>query len=271
VEAQDISDRGLSHALRSIAEVLETREKHRSANSYERRRIIATQRLLEGESSDASLLDYNLDGVHLGLVVAGRDVARPLKNLQRRSGSRLLLIEPSPEFVWLWLGGRRQATLGDLDCLLELELPPQAALAYGDPAQGLDGWRLTHRQAMAALPVAQRRPDRIAHYASEALVVAVLHDDLLASSLRQVYLAPLEKGKDDGCIAKSTLRAYFEAAHNASSAAAALGVNRGTVGSRLRAIEGLLGKPLETVSAELEVALRLDALEASNVLGQGPS
>ena len=260
MEAQDISDRGLSHALRSIAEVLESREQRGRANSHERRRVVATQKLLEGASSDATLLHYNLDSFHLGLVVAGRELARPLKNAQRRSGSRLLLIEPYPDFVWLWLGGSRESTLRDLECLLELELPAHTFLAYGEPAQGLDGWRLTHRQAVAALPVAQRHPSQVARYVRDALTAAVLQDDVLASSLRQAYLEPLEDGRDGGHTAKTTLRAYFRAAHNASSAASALGVNRGTVSNRLRAIEGRLGQPLEAVSAELEVALRLDAL-----------
>jgi hypothetical protein len=43
-----------------------------------------------------------------------------------------------------------------------------------------------------------------------------------------------------------------------------LGVVRNTVESRLREIEERLGRPLHTCSAQLEVALRLDALSDAN-------
>jgi len=45
------------------------------------------------------------------------------------------------------------------------------------------------------------------------------------------------------------------------SAAAALGVSRATVSSRLGAIEERLGRSPDAVSAEIEVALRLDEIE----------
>ena len=61
--------------------------------------------------------------------------------------------------------------------------------------------------------------------------------------------------------AKATLRAYFEAARNMSSAAAILGVSRRTVATRLAAVEERLGGPLDAIGAELEIALRLDQLD----------
>jgi DNA-binding PucR family transcriptional regulator len=47
---------------------------------------------------------------------------------------------------------------------------------------------------------------------------------------------------------------------NASATGAALGIARQTVASRLRAAEERLGRPLEGCAAQLETALRLDAL-----------
>jgi DNA-binding PucR family transcriptional regulator len=81
--------------------------------------------------------------------------------------------------------------------------------------------------------------------------------------LRRNYLAPLESDRDGGTAAKNTLRAYFAAAGNVSSSAAALGVSRQTVRSRVTAIEDRLGRPLETASAEIQTALRLDEIDES--------
>jgi DNA-binding PucR family transcriptional regulator len=90
------------------------------------------------------------------------------------------------------------------------------------------------------------------------VLAAIGRDDLLETSLRQLYLEPLEGGRDGGKVARETLRAYFAADRNVSSTAAALGVDRRTVRNRIRAIEELLGRPLRGSLADLEIALRLD-------------
>jgi DNA-binding PucR family transcriptional regulator len=90
------------------------------------------------------------------------------------------------------------------------------------------------------------------------LVAAIARDDLIESSLRQLYLVPLEGTRDGGRIARETLRAYFATERNISSTAAALGVDRGTVRNRIRMIEELLGRSLQASAADLEIALRLD-------------
>lgn len=131
-------------------------------------------------------------------------------------------------------------------------------MTVGEPGEGLSGWRFSHLQAKAALPVAVRRGKSILPYADVALLSSILRDDLVASSLRQLYLAPLEQTKDGGKVARETLRAYFTSERNISSTAAALGIDRHTVRNRIRAIEGLLGRSLKASAADLEIALRLD-------------
>lgn len=148
--------------------------------------------------------------------------------------------------------------------MLEASWPRDHLLALGEPGAGLAAWRLSHRQAKTALLVALRCPRSFVRYGDVALLSAVLTDDLLASSLRQLYLAPLEAGRDGGTVARETLRAYFAAGCNASSAAKALGVQRHTVTHRLRASEEKIGRPLDSCSSELEVALRLATLEESS-------
>src|SRR4029077_15954907 len=103
-------------------------------------------------------------------------------------------------------------------------LPAEVALAIGEPAEGLAGWRQSHRQGAAAFNVARRRWKPIVRYADVALLASAMQDELLVSSLRQLYLEPLEAERDGGRVARETLRAYFGTERNVSSAAAALGV-----------------------------------------------
>lgn len=83
---------------------------------------------------------------------------------------------------------------------------------------------------------------------------------MLATSLQNLYLEPLAEERDGGEVARETLRAYFAAQRNVSSAAAALGVNRHTVSNRLRAIEVRLGRSLTASGTEIEAALCLAEL-----------
>jgi DNA-binding PucR family transcriptional regulator len=136
--------------------------------------------------------------------------------------------------------------------------PERVQITVGEPGEGLGGWRFSHHQAKAALPIAERRGEAVLRYADVAVLASVARDELLATSLRRLYLAPLERMRDGGKVARETLRAYFDAERNISSTAAALGVDRRTVRNRLRAIEELLGRPLTGSLADLEIALRLD-------------
>jgi DNA-binding PucR family transcriptional regulator len=130
----------------------------------------------------------------------------------------------------------------------------------------MEGWRLTHRQARAALPIARQSQEPAVRYGDVALIASVLQDELLVRSLRQLYLEPLAEERDGGEVLRKTLRAYFEAERNVSSAAAALGVTRKTVTNRLGVVEECLDRPLGSCSAEVEVALLLEGSGAPTLL-----
>jgi DNA-binding PucR family transcriptional regulator len=94
-----------------------------------------------------------------------------------------------------------------------------------------------------------------------ALIASALQDDLLATSLRNLYLVPLSEEKDKGKILKETLRAYLSSERNISSTAAALGVSRRTVANRLHTIETRLARPLSATLPGVEAALYLEKFE----------
>lgn len=233
-------------------------EKSRPSNAAERRRE-CVKSLLAGELVDHSELGYDLDAYHLALMAKGEGSPEVMRVLAGRLDRRLLAVCREEEPIWAcWLGGSRPLeAVSALRALGEISLD-RVFVTVGEPAEGLAGWRLSHRQAKAALPIAERRGQAILRYADVALLASILRDDLTATSLRQLYLEPLERARDGGKVARETLRAYFAAGRNVSSAAAALGIDRRTVTNRLRAIEDLFARPLREFATELETALRLD-------------
>jgi len=248
---------------RLVKAVSEEYTRHREAwiRSSGRRQAERVERLLSGELVDTFQLDYELDAWHIGLLVEGEGAERVARRLARDQAGQILLVPAGEQRFWAWLGFRSRPEpkrLAGMGCGPQ---PPQVALAVGEPGQGFAGWRLTHRQAMAAMPLAMHRPGETIRYSEVTFLAALLTDDLLAESLRQMFLVPLASERDDGQLLIETLRAYVAAQGNVSSAAAALEVSRHTVTNRLRRSERLLGRPIGTCLAELAAALRLTELD----------
>ena len=232
--------------------------KSRPGSAAERRRECVKQ-LLAGELVDHSELGYDLDGCHLAVMAKGEGAEDLVRGLAATLDRRLLTVRREEEPTWAcWLGGSRPLGVEEALGAAADAASERVVVTVGEPGEGLAGWRFSHLQAKAALPVAERRGLPVLHYADVALVASLARDDLLANSLRQLYLAPLEGMRDGGRVARETLRAYFAAERNISSTAAALGVDRRTVRNRIRDVEALVGRPLRTSAADLEIALRLD-------------
>jgi hypothetical protein len=249
---------------RLVAVISEEFAKERSdaLDSPAQRRAERVKRLLAGELLDSSELAYDFEGHHLALIAAGPEAEMAVQGLSGAFDRRTMFVPGGAETIWAWLGGRRPFDPDQVREFASREWPAGVSLAIGECAQGLSGWRLTHLQASAALPIALRNPRTCIRYSEVTLLASMLRDDLLAASLRQLYLTPLAADRDGGAALRETLRAYLAAEGNVSSAAAALGVNRRTVANRLQAAEERLGRPLRTCAAELDAALQLEDLEA---------
>jgi hypothetical protein len=236
------------------------RELEWARRSSEHRRAELVRRLLIGEPVDPAELGYELDAWHLGVIASGSGASEGVRSLAAGLDRRPLMVADSAETVWAWFGDRGRVPFSSIERAVSGTAPDGPILAVGEPGRGIDGWRTTHRQAQAALLVALRRRQKLTRYVDIALLAAALRDELLASSLREVFLAPLESQRDGGAALRETLRRYFAAGRNASSAAVPLNVARHTVENRLRMVEQCLGRPIHTCWPELEVALRLDEL-----------
>jgi hypothetical protein len=228
--------------------------------SMEDRRAERVERLLGGELIDASELKYDFGAHHLGIVAIGPEVAATIRELAKQLDRGLLLVRRGEEMAWAWLCARRRIDPEGVRLAISATRPTRASYAIGEPAHDVAGWRLTHRQARAAMPIAMRNRPATVRYVDVALLASTLQDDLLATSLREIYLAPLARERDGGATLRETLSAYFAAERNVTAAAAALKVDRHTVASRLRAVEQRLGRPLGSCAADFEITLRLEGL-----------
>jgi PucR-like helix-turn-helix protein/diguanylate cyclase with GGDEF domain len=237
------------------------RESEGRLRSAQQRNAERVERLLAGELLDASELSYDFEGHHRGMIAQGQGALEAVHETAAGLDCLLLSVPRAEGAVWAWLGSRRPLEPSELGKRLTERWPSELALALGEPTSGMGGWRLTHRQAKAALPVALRSPGPPTRYAEVALLAAIVKDDLLSTSLRELYLVPLQNERDGGEVSRKTLRAYFAAECNVSSAAAVLGVSRQTVAKRLRLIEGRIGRTLSACAADLDAALRLHDLD----------
>jgi hypothetical protein len=282
------SERGaLRGALRAQAAVLDRLlgavtsaygdELERAGRSPEQRRVELVRGLLDGGALERPELDYDLDAWHLAAIATGAGAARVLSELAAGVDRRLLSVKQGEQSVWAWLGGSERLAFAEVERVLAGLAPGGpgvgVVLALGEPARGIEGWRLTHRQAQAALLVALHRPARpgvLTRYGDVVLLAAALKDETLATALLNIYLSPLKDARGGERVLRETLRAYLAAERNVSSTAAALGVVRKTVDTRLRTIEERLGKTLHPCPAELEIALELDEIAAEPLEPSGP-
>jgi hypothetical protein len=232
-------------------------ELRRWPNSPHTRRADRVKGLLAGEHLDASELAYDFDLHHLGLVAEGDAAPNAIRALANALNGRLLLVHPATDTVWAWIGLREPAGRGGLNRILATTWPASLPLALSEPILGISGWRLSHKQAREVFPFAVSPQPGIRRYADHALLTSMAKDGVLTASLREIYLTPLEGGRDGGAADRETLCAYFAAGRNGRAAAAALGMSRQTVSNRLKSIEEKIGRPLLACATDLELTLRL--------------
>jgi hypothetical protein len=257
----------LEHLMAAITSEYE-QERERMARSAEQRRRELVQRMLVGEPVDIGELDYKFDAWHLGMIATGAKAEKAVRGLADRLGCQLLSVSCGDGSVWAWLGGERTLPIADVERVLSANDAPGVSLVIGEQGRGIDGWRLSHWLAQAALFVALHRPQRFTRCADVPLEAAMLRHEALAALLIRIYLSPLDNLRMGGQVARETLRSYFTCGRNMSSTAHDLRVVRNTVENRLREIEKCLGRTLPTCMAELEVALRLESLKGAADVGK---
>jgi hypothetical protein len=223
-------------------------------------------------------LGYDLDRFHVGYVVWNEtaedspggghalfgEMEQVAAAVAESLGARAALTVAQGRHLACWAGRREPQHLGDL------RVPRRAgkgiSVAAGTPAHGVEGFVLSHREALSARRVAQLRGDRRAARITfpDVVLEALMVDDVEAARrFADRELGPLAAEDDATVRLASTLAVFLDEGASFVRAARRLGVHTNTVTYRVHRAEELLGHPVGERQLELRVALRLTRLVPS--------
>jgi DNA-binding PucR family transcriptional regulator len=225
-------------------------------------------------------LAYPLRQTHRGVVVwveAGSEALDRLSRLERvvgrfaehyRCERAPLVIAPDDSTVWAWLPVRStQPRSGQCTPFTADE---NAWVAVGDPAAGVEGFRLTHRQARQAQIVAMaadpQHRTRVTESAQAGLVALMCSDLDAVRAWVHHALGALAVDADANARLRETLRAFLSAGGSYTAAAQQMTLHKNTVQYRIRKAEETRGRPLSDGRLDVEVALLAEHLLGSKVL-----
>ena len=232
-------------------------ERQRILRSGIQRRVQLVRDVLGGASIDSAELGYPFEQEHLAVVATGPAADASLRDLARRSECRLLTMAMTDDTVWAWLGSSRRSERGERAQLTRSQGADETRYAVGEPAWGIDGFRGSHEQALAAHRVAAHLSQPWVRYDDVALEAALLCDVPGARGFVKRELGPLVSPDPRMSALRDTLACYLQAGLNAANASAVLHVSDRTVAYRIHGIEDLLGRSVLSRSTELAAAVRL--------------
>jgi DNA-binding PucR family transcriptional regulator len=205
-------------------------------------------------------LGYGLSGSHTAAIIWYDEYDDDYRLLDRAAEAfstavgcvRPLTVKSSEATQWVWL-----KDVGEIDTdqvRQALEETPKARIAIGANARGLEGFRRSHKQALAAQHMMVRLQSRqqIGLF-DEIQMVALLTqkpdfaDEFINSTLGAFASA--------GSVLRDTLLTYINEQCNAARAAQQLYIHRNTLLGRLDAAQRLLPRPLEGNTVRIAVAL----------------
>jgi hypothetical protein len=211
-------------------------------------------------TTDLHALDHDLSSEQYAIAISPAN-PRLLSDSRRRW----------PRHVWAihgdFLYGLLSADNGsDLSRYIET-LHPGVRIAVAGGGTGVDGAARCLSRARSTLEMASTLELARLSYRDVAAELTLQH--VQAERARDFVadvLGPLSSV--DRALERETLLAYLDSNRNAAAAASKLNVHRNTVLYRLRAIEPLLGRPLEGAGATFDVYL---ALRLYRIFGTRPS
>ncbi|PXY19354.1 PucR family transcriptional regulator [Prauserella muralis] len=243
---------------------------NRSAVRAARVRTLLEEDVADLDAAEA-VLGYRLRGHHVGMIAWYSEDAHPqdalagLESLANRLGARhggetRPLFVPHDELcAWVWLPVEKPALPEDLDTALA-ETDSDVRLALGEPGQGLDGFRRTHRQAQrvhALALAAGAHCDRALTFREVGAMALMTSDLAAARNWVADTLGPLAADDEQHERLRDTLRVFLATGGSYTAAASRLTMHKNSVQYRIRKAEELLGRPVSENRLDTELALRL--------------
>lgn len=251
------------------------RERERWLRGAQALRAETIRAIVAGEKVDADscsrVLGYELRRTHTGLVLwaqppGGEETAlAKLESAAAETAAALgcprpLVLEVGTGRLWVWAGTDTPPDAVAIDALAQAPRQDGVSVAIGDPGEGIEGFRRSHRDADDAARVAMiasKRAGSVVRYRSVQLG-ALLSGDL-ARTVRYVreQLGPLAAADDEAARLRATLKVYLEEHASRIAAARRLGIHQNTVAKRVKACRDLLGHDIDEGGVDLQVALVL--------------
>ncbi len=246
-------------------------ERERWSQSAASRRLETVRDLLDGQPTEidaaSRILGRELRGQHLGFVVwqsAEHDATSAPSRLERTAvelaagygDARPLLVPVGHRVLWGWCGPGRG---GASAAILELPTHDGVRVALGEPGSAIDGFRMSHRQALAARRVALQlaRPTAVTPWTDVAVLGLLSADQELGREFARRELGDLH-GDDPATVRlRQTLAVFLREGEHVGRTAAQLGIHVNTVTNRLRQCEAAIGRSLGVRRAPLHAALAL--------------
>jgi hypothetical protein len=237
-------------------------------------RAARIRELLSGERIDVSAteaaLGYRLRQYHVGLVCWAGDATAAVDNITRLehaishiaakvAGAGDPVFLPRDESsAWAWLplgirdtfdaaGARTAAADGDIH------------VAFGDAVKGVTGFRLTHRQAIAAQAVALAAgapSPRVVTFSEVAPVAMMLGSPDLLRAWVLATLGGLATDDEPHARLRDTLLVFLQSGGSYKATAEQLVLHKNTVQYRIRRAEESLGRPAAENRHDVELALQ---------------
>jgi hypothetical protein len=253
-----------------LAVYLREREDWVRGATAQRAALVRT--ILDGARIDVTAtsrrLEYELERPHVGYVIWAPDdeSEAPTAEMRRMAAAVAeallardsLIVELGPHLACWSTAGSRPAPAR----LTGLPRFTGLGATIGTPARGVDGFRLSHQEALMARRVARLAgsSEAFTPYSDVALESLALHDVDEARRFVERELGPLVADDAAARRMSATIRIFLEESSSFVRAARRLGVHENTVAYRVRRAEELMGRPLAGRRLEVSMALRLSDL-----------
>lgn len=264
-------DRVVGQVTESYEQERTTWLQHRSTVLMARARSIIHSDLDDIDEAERALA-YRLRRRHLGLVLwtNGTPMDSDLLGGMSRLATELadvLGAEDAPLFIpvdesaaWVWIpvGPKGSHLDTELAAGVVARVAPHACVAIGSIADGVEGFRQTHRQAISAQTVAAAagdRAERVTPFSSIAPIALMCGDIAALGTWVSEILGPLAVSTPRNEGLRETLRVFLSTGGSFAAAAEELHLHRNTVRYRARQAEELRGRPLNDGRLEVELAL----------------
>lgn len=253
-------------------------EVERLARTPETVRRAVVQSALSGKSVDIDGLSraagYEFRRQHVGLVFwhatpqgegvpAAADAQPTFLAIARAAAEHLgagapLVVSAGSSVAWAWIGMRELPPAAELQAAVARARRGVVAVTIGDPAAGIEGFRATHEDALAAARVAMlQAPGTVTPFASVELVAMLAGDLPRARRFVARQLGSLAATSAEAALLRTTLLVHLEEGGHRPAAAHRLDVHPNTVSNRVRSAEGLLPEGAGGIGVEQHVALML--------------